>query len=200
MGYSVREQVWWVVVIIILLELKDSCEACLEEEREALLKLKEAFNHPNGSSLPSWNNLTNSDCCRWEGIICDNSTERVMSLLLNYTRAQEFEDINWSLNASYFLPFRQLQTLDLSGNYLSGLLGEIRLDNLQTLNLEDNKLTEVPFLGVSHSHNSKTLKGSLPQSNASRTSLASLQTLSFYKNSLEGSLPQQVERGKNCLT
>ncbi|XP_054819906.1 receptor like protein 21-like isoform X2 [Prosopis cineraria] len=191
MGYSVREQVWWVVAIIILLGLKDGSKACLEEEREALLKLKEAFNHPNGSSLPSWNNLNSSGCCSWEGISCDNSTQRVISLLLNYTRAQEFEDINWSLNASYFLPFRQLQTLDLSGNFLSGLLGEIRLDNLQTLYLEDNKLTEVPFLGVSHSDNSKTLEGSLQQSNASLTSLASLRTLSFYKNSLEGSLPQQ---------
>ncbi|KAJ1387184.1 hypothetical protein SESBI_40180 [Sesbania bispinosa] len=31
--------------------------ACLDAERVALLKLKVAFNHPNGSALPSWHPL-----------------------------------------------------------------------------------------------------------------------------------------------
>ncbi|XP_054817516.1 receptor-like protein 15 [Prosopis cineraria] len=196
MGFSVREQVWWVVAVIIILGFNDGSEACLEEEREALLKLKEAFNHPNSTFLPSWNNLTRSDCCSWEGISCDNSTQRVISLLLDYVRAQEFEDINWTLNASYFLPFHHLQVLDLSGNYLSGLFGEIRWDNLQTLYLEDNKLTEMPFFdNVSDSRNVKTSKLTLNSSEAglseSHTSLTSLRILSLYNNSLSGSLPQQ---------
>ncbi|XP_054817687.1 receptor like protein 21-like [Prosopis cineraria] len=156
MGRSVREQVWWVVAIVTCLGFKGGSKACSEEEREALLKLKESFNHPNGSSLPSWNNLTSSDCCSWEGISCDN-TQRVISLLLNHTRGQELEHIKWSLNVSYFLPFHKLRDLDLSGNYLSGLFGEIRLDNLQTLYLDENMLTEIPFLDISlSSRNSKT--------------------------------------------
>ncbi|XP_054819585.1 putative receptor-like protein 8 isoform X3 [Prosopis cineraria] len=184
MGYSVREQVyWWVVAIITLLGLKDGSKACLEEEREALLKLKEAFNYPNGSSLPSWNNLTSSDCCSWQGISCDNSTRRVISLLLSHIRAQELEHITWSLNVSYFLPFHQLEALDLSGNYLSGLFGEIRLDNLQTFYLEENMLTEIPFLDISlSSHNSKTSAFSFN---------SSLWALSLFNNSLKGSLPRQ---------
>ncbi|XP_054820084.1 receptor like protein 21-like isoform X2 [Prosopis cineraria] len=182
MGRSVREQVWWVVAIVTFLGFKGGSKACSEEEREALLKLKESFNHPNGSSLPYWNNLTSSDCCSWEGISCDN-TQRVISLLLNHTRGQELEHIKWSLNVSYFLPFHKLRDLDLSGNYLSGLFGEIRLDNLQTLYLDENMLTEIPFLDISlSSRNSKTSAFSFN---------SSLLALSLLKNSLKGSLPRQ---------
>lgn len=121
MGFWVREQVWGVVaLIVIILRFNDVSEGCLKEEREALLRLKEAFNYPNGSSLPSWNNLNHSYCCAWEGITCDSSTQRVISLLLNNIRDQELEHFEWSLNASFFHPFQQLQELELSGNYLSG--------------------------------------------------------------------------------
>ncbi|KAI9112744.1 hypothetical protein K1719_016247 [Acacia pycnantha] len=154
MGYPVREMVWWVMAIImfILLGFHGESEGCLKEEREALLKLKEAFNYPiTGSSLPSWSNLTLSDCCTWEAVECDNSTNRVISLLLNDTRAYKLRHVKWSLNASSFLPFQQLQALYLSGNYLSGLFGDIRLTNLEQLDLRDNELTEVPsFVNVSN--------------------------------------------------
>ncbi|XP_054776259.1 receptor-like protein 15 [Prosopis cineraria] len=163
---------WWAVAVFIILEFNAVIiKGCLQEEREALLKLKEAFNHPNGSFLPSWNNLASSDCCSWEGISCDNS-QRVTSLLLRYIRAQEFEDINWSLNASYFLPFHQLQVLDLSGNYLSDNVSHSR--NLKTSKLSLN-----------------SLGADLSESHTSLASLTSLRTLSLYNNNLSGSLPQQ---------
>ncbi|XP_028753043.1 receptor-like protein 9b [Neltuma alba] len=201
MGFWVRKQVmrWVVAVIIIILGSDDGSEGCLEEEREALLRLKGAFSYPNGSSLPSWNNLNHYDCCTWEGVTCDTATHRVISLVLINRRAPELEHFKWSLNASYFLPFHQLQELDLSGNYLSGLFGEIRLDNLQTLYLEDNQLTEIHFSDDFHSRNSKTLElssnywedGHAESNQLSLTSLTSLRTLSLYSNSLKGSLPQQ---------
>ncbi|KAI9112740.1 hypothetical protein K1719_016243 [Acacia pycnantha] len=128
MGYSVREMEWWVmaIIIFILLGFHGESEGCLKEERQALLKLKEAFNYPNtGSYLPSWSNLTLSDCCTWEAVECDNSTKRVIRLYLDHTRAYELQrDVKWSLNASSFLPFQQLQGLDLSGNYLSANKGD----------------------------------------------------------------------------
>ncbi|XP_028760916.1 receptor-like protein 14 [Neltuma alba] len=167
----------------------------LERREEALLKLKEAFNFPNGSSLPSWNNQTFSDCCTWESVKCDNSTHRVIVIDLSYTRAEELGHIKWSLNASSFLPFIQLQVLRLRGNYLSGLLGDIRLANLEVLNLQYNMLREFPYFDLSHSRNLEALwlganylEGSIPES---ITSLASLTVLTLDNNNLTGSLPQR---------
>ncbi|XP_054790314.1 receptor-like protein 9b [Prosopis cineraria] len=185
---------------MILLGFNGGGEGCLEEEREALVKLKEAFNHPHGSSLPSWNNVTNhSDCCTWERVHCDNSTHRVIELDLSGTRAEELGHIKWSLNVSYFLPFHQLQILDLSGNYLSGLFGDIRLDNLEDLSFSVNELKEAPSFDLSHSRNlkmldlsSNSLEGTLPES---ITSLTSLADLFLEDNNLNGSLPQ---RGGLC--
>ncbi|XP_028799570.1 receptor like protein 21-like [Neltuma alba] len=198
MGYSVREEVWWVmaIIIFILLGFNGEAEGCLKEEREALLKLKEAFNFPNGSSLTSWNNHTfSADCCTWEAVKCDNSTHRVISLYLSDTRAYELRHIKWSLNASSFLPFIQLQTLLLDGNYLSELFGDIRLVNLKVLSLQDNMFTEFPYFDLSHSRNldlllldGNNLEGSIPES---ITSLTSLTVLTLSNNRLNRSLPQQ---------
>ncbi|KAK4285736.1 hypothetical protein QN277_002392 [Acacia crassicarpa] len=199
MAHSMREQAWCVtatITFILLLGFNGESEGCLKEEREVLMKLKEAFNYPNGHSLPSWNNLTTfSDCCTWESVQCDNSTHRVISLHLSYTRAEELEHIKWSLNASSFLPFQQLQRLYLDGNNLSGLSSDIRLANLEELVLGENKLTEVPSFDISHSRNLKHLslaanfiEGSLPESIMSLTSLIGL---SLGDNNLTGSLPQQ---------
>ncbi|CAK9138565.1 unnamed protein product, partial [Ilex paraguariensis] len=86
--------------------------ACLEEERIGLLTLKDAFNYPTGSSLPSWG-AEETDRCRWERITCDSMTKRVIQLSLNDTRQVEF------LNASLFLPFQELQNLSLAGNFMT---------------------------------------------------------------------------------
>ncbi|MED6205380.1 hypothetical protein PIB30_016966 [Stylosanthes scabra] len=130
-----------------MLKRNGSVLGCLEAERVALFRLRDAFNHPNdGSSLlPSWQGL--GDCCTWERVICDNSTKRVTYLLLNYTRPYVLSNLQWSLNASHFLPFHELQGLDLSGNYLSALLGSLKLNNLQKLSFRNNMLTKVPSFG-----------------------------------------------------
>ncbi|KAL2331108.1 hypothetical protein Fmac_018689 [Flemingia macrophylla] len=104
---------WWVLLIGVVVK------GCLEDERVALLKLKDALNHPNGSSLSSWQPHGHGDCCTWERVECDNSTKRVTHLFLDYIRPYELQ---WSLDASSFLPFEDLQYLDLSGNYLAGLI------------------------------------------------------------------------------
>ncbi|KAK7324370.1 hypothetical protein VNO77_27904 [Canavalia gladiata] len=166
---------------------------CLEAERVALLKLKDAFNQPNGSALSSWQR--HGDCCTWESVKCDNITKRVIHLHLNYTRPYYLSNLQWFLNASYFLPFEDLQWLDLSGNYLAGLLGEIRLKNLQKLNFRDNLLTQVPSFDLSTSRKIEKLAfgfnllaGNLPESIMAFTSLT---YLSFYVNNLNGSLPRE---------
>jgi hypothetical protein len=52
---------------------------CLEEERIALLHLKDSLNYPNGTSLPSWIEA-DAHCCSWERINCNSSTGRVTML------------------------------------------------------------------------------------------------------------------------
>ncbi|XP_034906212.1 uncharacterized protein [Populus alba] len=90
---------------------------CLEEERIALLHLKDSLNYPNGTSLPSWMKA-DAHCCSWERIQCNSSTGRVTLLGLWGVRNQELGD--WYLNASLFLPFHQLNTLDLWNNRIAG--------------------------------------------------------------------------------
>jgi len=90
---------------------------CLEEERIALLHLKDSLNYPNGTSLPSWIKA-DAHCCDWERITCNSSTGRVTVLYLWGVRNEELGD--WYLNASLFLPFQQLNILYLGGNCIAG--------------------------------------------------------------------------------
>jgi hypothetical protein len=90
---------------------------CLEEERIALLHLKDSLNYPNGTSLPSWIKA-DAHCCDWEGIACNSSTGRVTRLYLDGVRNEELGD--WYLNASLFLPFQQLNYLSLWNNRIAG--------------------------------------------------------------------------------
>ncbi|XP_048134014.1 receptor-like protein 9b [Rhodamnia argentea] len=117
---------------------------CLEEEKNALLKIKAAFNHPNGSSLPYWRG-GDDDCCGWEGVVCDNTTSRVTRLYLNNTRDWDLP-WNWVIDVSLFLPLGDLQVLDLSGNILSELNGASYLKKLKRLYLSFNNLQRVPSL------------------------------------------------------
>ena len=90
---------------------------CLEEERIALLHLKDSLNYPNGTSLPSWR-IAHANCCEWEDIECNSSTGRVTELALGSVRNEELGD--WYLNASLFLPFHQLNYLSLGNNSIAG--------------------------------------------------------------------------------
>uniref|UniRef100_A0A6N2KGT4 Leucine-rich repeat-containing N-terminal plant-type domain-containing protein n=1 Tax=Salix viminalis TaxID=40686 RepID=A0A6N2KGT4_SALVM len=106
---------------------------CLEEERIALLQLKDSLNYPNGTSLPSWRK-GDARCCDWESITCNNSTGRVTLLFLDSVRNGELGD--WYLNASLFLPFQELNSLYLRDNQIGGWVeskGENFLQGLGTL-------------------------------------------------------------------
>jgi len=92
------------------------CYGCLEDERIGLLEIKPLI-EPNHLSLGDWVEY-GSNCCEWSGIECDNTTRRVIQLSLQYARDQSLGD--WVLNASLFLPFKELQSLDLRYNGLVG--------------------------------------------------------------------------------
>ncbi|KAK9130612.1 hypothetical protein Sjap_011099 [Stephania japonica] len=182
---------------------------CLTEERNALLLIKAEFNYPNYTSLPSWNAVDSSDCCAWEKIKCDGNTGRVIEISLNFTReylesydSTVINSINvWSLNASLFLPFKELRSLDLSNNFLSGwtetngfkILSS--LGNLKSLDLHWNNFRTLKYVGTISSLKaldlgSNGLEGSFP--NEELTTLTNLEKLDLSVNYLNGSISPSI--------
>ncbi|XVE81934.1 hypothetical protein DITRI_Ditri15bG0106300 [Diplodiscus trichospermus] len=99
-------------------------EGCIESERQALFMFKQdLIDHAN--RLGSWSH--DEDCCRWDGVACDNVTGHVLELHLgnpqlmdDFGRAAEAESIERSMlrgkiNPS-LLKLKHLSYLDLSNN------------------------------------------------------------------------------------
>ncbi|GMP73984.1 hypothetical protein CsSME_00031531 [Camellia sinensis var. sinensis] len=137
---------------VMLLVLASECYGCLEHERVALLQLK-AYSIKHSNVLPmwveAWEGETTTDCCKWERVKCNATTGRVIQLSLNSAENYYYYYWNlrdWYMNASMFLPFEELESLDLSYNGLAGWLenegfeklGE--LTSLKSLNLTSNYL------------------------------------------------------------
>lgn len=94
---------------------------CIEEERKALLEIKASLNNsytydPN-PLLPTW--VDDGECCKWERVKCD-TTGHVTELSLHNVVSIVYEDYDrvWPLNASLFLHFKELTSLNLSWNYI----------------------------------------------------------------------------------
>ncbi|KAB5555977.1 hypothetical protein DKX38_006886 [Salix brachista] len=113
--------VWMVLTLFTLVgEWHGRCYGCPEEERIGLLEIKSSFN-PNGYHMRYWVDTSNesiSNCCDWGGVWCDNTTRRVIQLHLWGARDVSLGDL--ALNASLFLPFKELRSLDLRSNAIVG--------------------------------------------------------------------------------
>ncbi|KAJ4840728.1 hypothetical protein Tsubulata_026273, partial [Turnera subulata] len=122
------------------------CYGCFKEERDALLQIKVWINHPSGEALPSWED---GDCCRWDFVVCNTTTKRVIQLFLGSIRDWKLGDLN--LNTSLFWNLKELKSLDLSRNQLSPFpelnmnhyAGWCELKNLEQLYLSGNELVGV---------------------------------------------------------
>ncbi|KAK3007420.1 hypothetical protein RJ639_015193, partial [Escallonia herrerae] len=141
---------------MVMIELKSyGSLGCLEDERAGLMKLKDAFDDPTGSSaLSSWGGGEERDCCKWERVVCDNATKRISRLSLGYVR--DFHNV-WSLDASLFLHFQELQNLSLAHDALTGFRGVLNLSKLEVLDLSSNSFTEIPSLNAMQSLRSLNL-------------------------------------------
>uniref|UniRef100_A0A2K2AA73 Leucine-rich repeat-containing N-terminal plant-type domain-containing protein n=1 Tax=Populus trichocarpa TaxID=3694 RepID=A0A2K2AA73_POPTR len=144
---------WVWMLLMALAFVNERCHCCLEEERISLLEIKAWFNHAGAGSheLEGWDK-GHFNCCNWDyyRVVCDNTTNRVIELNLdsvNYDYLNAVEDLD--LNASLFLPFKELEILDLSENQLVGGLKNqgfqvlaSGLRNLEKLYLHYNKFND----------------------------------------------------------
>ncbi|KAH9715298.1 Receptor-like protein 13 [Citrus sinensis] len=163
-------------------------KACLETERTALLAIKSFFISVSDVGyddkiLPSWvgeDDGMPSDCCdAWEGVMCNATTRRVMQLSLNYTRRLKYYDRTSAsfMNMSLFHPFEELQSLDLSENWFTGIYENRAYDSFGSL-----KQLKMLNLGFNYVNDSI-----LPYLNT----LTSLTTLNLSYNKIEGSRTKQ---------
>lgn len=133
---------------------------CHDDERTALLQLKESFTL-NKSAYPkvaSWNCSTN--CCSWDGVKCNENTGNVVSLNLNSSCLYGFIDFGSRL----FENFSHLERLNLADNHFQysqippglGHLTKLTYVNLSSsffvgqIPLEFSHLSNLSSLDLSH--------------------------------------------------
>ncbi|KAL3504893.1 hypothetical protein ACH5RR_034734 [Cinchona calisaya] len=137
--YSAHRAVLSCIFWLILWHLFTSSNgATKEEERRALLQLKDSLNHPNGSALV--NEWVGNDYCNWYRIMCDGN------LLVNKIELSRIRQLGlgiWYPNATLLSHFENLEYLDLSDNNIgSWIMPEAlcRMSNLKVLDLSSNPL------------------------------------------------------------
>uniref|UniRef100_A0A6N2L1P7 Leucine-rich repeat-containing N-terminal plant-type domain-containing protein n=1 Tax=Salix viminalis TaxID=40686 RepID=A0A6N2L1P7_SALVM len=143
-----RQLLWVWMLLMALAFVNDRCHCCLQEERSGLLEIKAWFSHAGAGfyDLQDWDK-EDLNCCNWSGVACDSTTNRVIKLDLYGVNYDGLEDLY--LNASLFLPFKELKTLHLSQNHLvcglknqgfQGLASGLR--KLKELRLSNNKFND----------------------------------------------------------
>ncbi|KAL3504916.1 hypothetical protein ACH5RR_034757 [Cinchona calisaya] len=112
--------------------------ATKEEERVALLQLRDSLNRPNGSALV--NEWVGNDYCYWYGITCDRN---LLVLQIYLSSRRQLGLGTWYPNATLLSHFENLESLYLSGNRIgSWIMPEAlcRMSNLKVLDLSSNPL------------------------------------------------------------
>ncbi|CAA7055752.1 unnamed protein product [Microthlaspi erraticum] len=187
---------------IILLGQIHGYESCTVKERNALLELKKhvsLHSIKGGLSLvlPTWNNDTKSDCCRWWGVKCNRTSRRVTKLSLG----KPFFLGTSLLNLSLLHPFEEVQSLDLSESSFNGLFDDVegyqslrRLRNLEILDLSSNMFDNSIFLFLNAATSLTTLflgenymDGPFPVKELK--DLTNLEMLDLSDNMFNGSMP-----------
>ncbi|KAF0933736.1 hypothetical protein E2562_019212 [Oryza meyeriana var. granulata] len=131
---------------------------CVPSERAALLAIKRGFSSDPDGRLASWGAGGGGipDCCRWDGVVCDNATGHVTELRLHNARADDGSTgLDGEISPS-LLDLPRLAYLDLSQNSIGGGGG----DNLAASPLPRflGSLSDLRYLNLS----STGLAGEIP--------------------------------------
>jgi Leucine-rich repeat (LRR) protein len=191
--------------MLLLVQLR-GYKCCIEKERKALLELKKYMISKTAdwgldSVLPTWTNDTKSNCCRWEGLKCNQTSGRIIELSIGQTNFKESSLLNLSL----LHPFEELRSLNLSGeiyNEFNGLFDDVegyeslrRLRNLEILDLSSNSFNNsiFPFLNAATSLTtlfiqSNYIGGPLPIKELKN--LTKLELLDLSRSGYNGSIPE----------
>ncbi|KAK7274080.1 hypothetical protein RIF29_15152 [Crotalaria pallida] len=137
----------WLLCSIILLMFNSG--TCNEKDKHALLNFKQGVIDPSGV-LSTW--TTQQDCCQWEGVACDNVTNRVTMLNLpcdpplpTYRdKADKSNCVSGSIHLSFLFQLEFLSYLDLRGNDFLSIQFDYSVDShnsstLQYLDLSYNE-------------------------------------------------------------
>ncbi|CAL5343077.1 unnamed protein product [Camellia sinensis] len=169
---------------------------CIEREKQALLKFKEAAIDHYGI-LSSWGNEEDKkDCCKWSGVHCNNHSGHVTMLDLHVPENLSYSyGLRGEMSPS-LLELQHLKYLDLSGNSFEGRIPEsiASLSRLQVLNLNFNhfggpiphqlgNLSNLRYLDLSFNY----LEGPIPDAFGNMISLVHL---NLSVNHLEGGIPK----------
>ncbi|KAG8650826.1 hypothetical protein MANES_07G075300v8 [Manihot esculenta] len=155
-------------VVILWIQIHGN-KGCFEEERLALLDFK-AFVRSNGFDanhlLPLWIDDPTSNCCEWERVMCNSTTESYWSY--NY---------EWYVNLSMFHQLKKLKTLNVFYNHF-----DCSIDNQGCERLSKLKKFEVLDLSWNRFNNNMLL---------SLDALTSIKTLILGYNRMESSFSIQ---------
>ncbi|KAJ3680241.1 hypothetical protein LUZ60_016519 [Juncus effusus] len=125
---------WWFLFYLFFFQVKlSTCQkqsTCDPTDLSALQSFLSSLN----SGIPNWN--SNSSCCNWTGVSCDDSTGRVTGLDL------QFMKLSGSISPS-LAQLNQLISLNLTSNHLKGTIPTelFSLPKLENFDLSNNDLT-----------------------------------------------------------
>ncbi|XP_062081302.1 receptor-like protein 53 [Humulus lupulus] len=168
---------------------------CIESEKQALLSFKQDLVDPL-NRLTSWDS-NGDDCCKWTGIVCDNTTDHVKQLqlanLYDEGALSGKGEISEALDRMIGCNPKRITSLSLDGNFFSGQLKDDiieKFENLTSFSAYGNmlsgliphslgKLSALKYLFIGGNQ----FNGSLPESFGS---LSALEQLDIYENLLKG--------------
>ena len=104
---------------------------CIESEREALLNFKQSVPDYHGMLFTWRDDENNRDCCKWEGIECNNETGHVEMLDLRGGSTSHY--LSGSINITSLCDLQYLEYLDLTFNYFPNSQIPVSIGSFQRL-------------------------------------------------------------------